>query len=168
MDFQTTQVASDGQQIIAVLVGEDGLISGFATDDDGLFEPGSPTATGIEFLSFGGFIRTGDGWYALGRCGPCRPGSRWTSPTVWPVDYQAAYGDEGDWGDDQGRPAPDRAIVRYAGPRATSSMPYPTMPSTRASPRLASGCGSRRDGDLIWLQHEERVEQWPMLLAGCA
>lgn len=73
VDFPT-QVASDGQQIVAVLVGEEGLISGFATDDGGRLQPGSPTATGIEFLSFGGVVRTGDGWYALGSGGTAGTG----------------------------------------------------------------------------------------------
>lgn len=59
----------DGEQVVTVVVGENGVVTGFATDDEGIFVAGEPTPTDGGFLMLGGVARLGDGWVALGAGG---------------------------------------------------------------------------------------------------
>lgn len=64
-----TQIAVDGDQLVVTIVSDEGVITGFATDDSGRFQTGEPSATGIQFLGLGGVARFGEGWVALGSGG---------------------------------------------------------------------------------------------------
>ncbi|HET6918637.1 MAG TPA: hypothetical protein VFI46_04135 [Jiangellaceae bacterium] len=66
---QAVQIAVDGDQVVVVTVSDHGVVTGFATDDQGRFWPGEPTATGRRYLRLGGVTRFGDGWMALGSGG---------------------------------------------------------------------------------------------------
>ncbi|HMG42009.1 MAG TPA: sialidase family protein [Acidimicrobiales bacterium] len=66
---QPTLIGVDGDRVVVAVVSEEGVISGFATDDQGRFRAGEPTATGLENLRLGGVTRFGDGWVALGSGG---------------------------------------------------------------------------------------------------
>ena len=62
-------IAVDGDQVVVAIVSDEGVITGFATDDQGRFQAGEATATGHQYLSLGGVTRSDDGWVALGSGG---------------------------------------------------------------------------------------------------
>ncbi len=66
---QPTQLAVDGEDVVVAIVSDDGVMTGFATDDQGHFRAGERTASGHRYLSLGGVTRFGDGWVALGSGG---------------------------------------------------------------------------------------------------
>lgn len=169
--------------------------------------------------------RAGTAWFARSidrvASGSAAPPPTESTPTPT-FTTQAISGAERDWRDDQGRPAPDQAIIRYAGPEhcdwqratfmeiywATLGLDIPSrmgayvddlgfilIDDVQPVPTAAPGVDATGesviidavppeaidtgfsedgvrlwvapDGDLIWLQYEGRVEQWPVLLAGC-
>lgn len=66
---QPVVFAADGDQVVAVVVSEDGVITGFATDESGNFVGGEPTRSETEQLRLGGVARLGDEWVAIGTGG---------------------------------------------------------------------------------------------------
>jgi hypothetical protein len=66
---QPTPIAVNGDQVVVAIVSEDGVITGFATDERGQFSAGAPAMTGHQYLSLGGIARLGDGWVAVGSSG---------------------------------------------------------------------------------------------------
>jgi len=64
-----TQVAVDGDQVVVTIVSDEGDVTGFASNDEGRFQPGETTATGHQFLGLGGLSRFGEGWIAMGSGG---------------------------------------------------------------------------------------------------
>ncbi len=63
------QMASDGDHVVVAFTSDEGVITGYASDQSGHFRSGEPTTTGIRFLGLGGVVRLGEGWLAVGSGG---------------------------------------------------------------------------------------------------
>lgn len=62
-------VAADDEWAVALVVTDDGVVTGFSAGSDGRFRPGAPVKTGIAYLHLGEPVRFAGGWLVAGSGG---------------------------------------------------------------------------------------------------
>jgi hypothetical protein len=98
-----TVLAVDGEDVIVITTSDDGVITGFAADDNGSFVRGKQTATGIDYLWLGGAALLDQRWIAVGTGGfdenedflfevrafSSKDGHTWSMTATTPIDGPA-------------------------------------------------------------------------------